>query len=104
MYKLDSLTFMCYYLFLYFSPEEQEATSSCQPLTEFDQTKSEPLTVIEQPEVTASQPAANQAMKGIVVLKLINHNQIFSFNQFLSILTLLYFLLLFDSLIQLKPK
>ncbi|KAF7227136.1 uncharacterized protein lmtk3 [Nothobranchius furzeri] len=45
------------------SQEEQEAASSNQPLTQSDQTKSELLTVIEQPEITPSQPAANQAMK-----------------------------------------
>ncbi|KAM4568177.1 uncharacterized protein lmtk3 isoform 2-T2 [Fundulus diaphanus] len=44
------------------SQEEQEALSQ-QPSTESETTESEPLTVIEQPEITASQPAANQAMK-----------------------------------------
>ncbi|KAM4736306.1 uncharacterized protein lmtk3 [Anableps anableps] len=45
------------------SQEEKEASLSQQPLTEPDKTEPEPLTVIEQPEITASQPAANQAMK-----------------------------------------
>ncbi|KAM4580804.1 uncharacterized protein lmtk3 isoform 2-T2 [Odontesthes bonariensis] len=46
-----------------FSQEEQEAAPSNQTLTESDKTESEPLTVIEQPEITASQPKTNQAMK-----------------------------------------
>ncbi|KAM9724223.1 uncharacterized protein lmtk3 isoform 2-T2 [Menidia menidia] len=45
------------------SQEEQEASSSDQALTEMNQTESEPFTVIEQPEITASQPTANLAMK-----------------------------------------
>ncbi|MEQ2264954.1 hypothetical protein XENORESO_000221, partial [Xenotaenia resolanae] len=45
------------------SQEEKEADFSQQPLIESDKTEPEPLTVIEQPEITASQPAANQAMK-----------------------------------------
>nr|XP_008300607.1 PREDICTED: uncharacterized protein LOC103372685 [Stegastes partitus] len=44
------------------SDEAEDAATSNQ-LTESDDTKSEPLTVIEQPEVTAPQPTANQAMK-----------------------------------------
>ncbi|XP_059195097.1 uncharacterized protein lmtk3 [Centropristis striata] len=43
--------------------EEQESSPSVQPLTESDETKAEPLTVIEQPEVTTPQLTANQAMK-----------------------------------------
>ncbi|XP_015236717.1 PREDICTED: serine/threonine-protein kinase LMTK3 isoform X1 [Cyprinodon variegatus] len=43
--------------------EEEEAAYSQQPQTESDKTEPEPLTVIEQPEIIASQPAANQAMK-----------------------------------------
>ncbi|KAI3361088.1 hypothetical protein L3Q82_013287 [Scortum barcoo] len=45
------------------SQEEQESSSSVQTHTESDESKSEPLTVIEQPEVTTPQPTANQAMK-----------------------------------------
>ncbi|XP_049438500.1 uncharacterized protein lmtk3 isoform X2 [Epinephelus fuscoguttatus] len=45
------------------SQEEQESPPSIQPDTESDETKAEPLTVIEQPEVTTPQPTANQAMK-----------------------------------------
>ncbi|XP_041844576.1 uncharacterized protein lmtk3 isoform X2 [Melanotaenia boesemani] len=45
------------------SQEEQEADPSDQLLTDSDKTKSEPLTVIEQPENTTTQPTANQAMK-----------------------------------------
>ncbi|KAG7237651.1 hypothetical protein INR49_032097 [Caranx melampygus] len=44
------------------SQGEQEVVSSIQPQIESDETKNEPLTVIEQPEVTP-QPTANQAMK-----------------------------------------
>lgn len=50
------------------SQEEQEGSSSIQPHTESDESKSEPLTVIEQPEVTTPQPTANQAMKGTFML------------------------------------
>nr|XP_046256120.1 uncharacterized protein lmtk3 [Scatophagus argus] len=45
------------------SHKEQETTPSIQPHTESDETKAEPLTVIEQPEVSTPQPTANQAMK-----------------------------------------
>ncbi|XP_042346517.1 uncharacterized protein lmtk3 isoform X1 [Plectropomus leopardus] len=45
------------------SQEEQENIPSIQPHTESDETKAEPLTVIEQPEVTTPQQTANQAMK-----------------------------------------
>ncbi|XP_023254479.1 uncharacterized protein LOC111648961 [Seriola lalandi dorsalis] len=44
------------------SLEDQELVPSIQPHIESDETKAEPLTVIEQPEVTP-QPTANQAMK-----------------------------------------
>lgn len=53
------------------SHKEQESSPSIQPQTEPDETKSEPLTVIEQPEVTSPQPTAttaNQAMKGTFML------------------------------------
>ncbi|KAJ4930633.1 hypothetical protein JOQ06_024942 [Pogonophryne albipinna] len=45
------------------SQEEQESSPSFQPHTESEETNAEPLTVIEQPEVTTPQPTANQAMK-----------------------------------------
>ncbi|KAM6910301.1 uncharacterized protein lmtk3 isoform 2-T2 [Xenentodon cancila] len=45
------------------SHEEPDAAPHSQTFTESDNTDSEPLTVIEQPEITASQPTANQAMK-----------------------------------------
>ncbi|XP_019116892.2 uncharacterized protein lmtk3 isoform X2 [Larimichthys crocea] len=45
------------------SNEEQETSPSIQPHIESDETKAEPLTVIEQPEVAMPQPTANQAMK-----------------------------------------
>ncbi|TKS82149.1 Serine/threonine-protein kinase LMTK3 [Collichthys lucidus] len=45
------------------SNEEQENSPSIQPHIESDETKAEPLTVIEQPEVAMPQPTANQAMK-----------------------------------------
>lgn len=45
------------------SKAKQESVLSIPPHTESDETKSEPLTVIEPPEVTTTQPAANQAMK-----------------------------------------
>ncbi|XP_029306990.1 uncharacterized protein lmtk3 isoform X2 [Cottoperca gobio] len=45
------------------SQEEQESSPSFQPHIESDETKAEPLTVIEQPEVITPQPTANQAMK-----------------------------------------
>lgn len=51
-------------MYFFFSQEEQEASLTKQPLIESVKTEPEPLTVIEQPEITASQPAANQAMKG----------------------------------------
>ncbi|XP_076010860.1 uncharacterized protein LOC143003941 [Genypterus blacodes] len=47
----------------YESHEEQEVAPSPQAYNESDETKTEPLTVIEQPEFTAPQPPANQAMK-----------------------------------------
>ncbi len=50
------------------SQEEQESSSSIQSRSESDESKSEPLTVIEQPEVTTPQPTANQAMKGTFML------------------------------------
>jgi len=61
--------FVFVYFFPFFSQEEQEAAPSNQTLTESDKTESEPLTVIEQPEITASQPTTNQAMKGIIMLQ-----------------------------------
>ncbi|XP_038567211.1 uncharacterized protein si:dkey-40m6.8 isoform X2 [Micropterus salmoides] len=45
------------------SQEEQESSPSIQLHTEYDETKAEPLTVIEQPEVITPQPTANLAMK-----------------------------------------
>ncbi|XP_044064052.1 uncharacterized protein lmtk3 isoform X2 [Siniperca chuatsi] len=45
------------------SHEEQESSPSIQLHTESDETKAEPLTVIEQPEVTTPQPTVNLAMK-----------------------------------------
>ncbi|XP_037639826.1 uncharacterized protein si:dkey-40m6.8 isoform X1 [Sebastes umbrosus] len=45
------------------SQEELENSPSIQPHTESDETKAEPLTVIEQPEVKTLQTTANQAMK-----------------------------------------
>uniref|UniRef100_UPI0037E7AD3E uncharacterized protein lmtk3 n=1 Tax=Semicossyphus pulcher TaxID=241346 RepID=UPI0037E7AD3E len=45
------------------SHDELESSPSIQPNTESDETKSEPFTVIEQPEVATPQPTANQAMK-----------------------------------------
>ncbi|XP_029959646.1 serine/threonine-protein kinase LMTK3-like [Salarias fasciatus] len=45
------------------SQDDQEAAPSTQALTESDETKSEPLTVIEPSEVSTPQPTANQAMK-----------------------------------------
>ncbi|KAM7420929.1 hypothetical protein PAMA_015234 [Pampus argenteus] len=45
------------------SKAKKESVPSIQLHTESDETKTEPLTVIEQPEVTTPQPAANQAMK-----------------------------------------
>ncbi|XP_068425068.1 uncharacterized protein lmtk3 isoform X2 [Clinocottus analis] len=45
------------------SQEEHESSPSIQPHTGSDETKAEPLTVIEQPEVMTPQPTANQAMK-----------------------------------------
>lgn len=50
------------------SHEEYESSSSIEPHNESDETKSEPLTVIEQPEVTTPQLTANQAMKGTFML------------------------------------
>ncbi|XP_076592778.1 uncharacterized protein lmtk3 isoform X1 [Chaetodon auriga] len=45
------------------SHKEQDSSPSLQPHTESDETKAEPLTVIEQPEVTTPQMTPNQAMK-----------------------------------------
>ncbi|KAM9852089.1 uncharacterized protein lmtk3 [Aulostomus maculatus] len=45
------------------SQAEQENVPDSEAHTVSDETKTEPLTVIEQPEVTTSQPTANQAMK-----------------------------------------
>lgn len=45
------------------SQEEQEATPAIQPPMEPDEPKTEPLTVIEQPEAPLPQLTANQAMK-----------------------------------------
>ncbi|XP_041708441.2 uncharacterized protein LOC121542901 isoform X1 [Coregonus clupeaformis] len=45
------------------SEEEPDPEPSSEPQSESDSTDSEPLTVIEQPEVTPLQPVANQAMK-----------------------------------------
>ncbi|XP_026227628.1 uncharacterized protein si:dkey-40m6.8 isoform X2 [Anabas testudineus] len=45
------------------SEEEQKSVFSIQPHIESDETKVEPLTVIEQSEVITPQPIANQAMK-----------------------------------------
>ncbi|GAA6220590.1 uncharacterized protein LOC108887272 isoform X1 [Lates japonicus] len=43
--------------------EEQEIVPSIQPHIKSGETKTEPFTVIEQPEVPTPQPTANQAMK-----------------------------------------
>ncbi|XP_074539691.1 uncharacterized protein lmtk3 [Halichoeres trimaculatus] len=43
--------------------DDQGSLPSIQANTESDETKAEPFTVIEQPEVTTPQPTANQAMK-----------------------------------------
>lgn len=51
-----------------YSEEEQKSVFSIQPHIESDETKVEPLTVIEQSEVITPQPIANQAMKGTVAL------------------------------------
>ncbi|XP_040022048.2 uncharacterized protein lmtk3 isoform X1 [Gasterosteus aculeatus] len=45
------------------SQEDHESSPGTQAPTDADETKAEPLTVIEQPEVTTPQPTANQAMK-----------------------------------------
>ncbi|KAM4601199.1 uncharacterized protein lmtk3 [Polymixia lowei] len=45
------------------SQEEQETVPSPWPSNESDETASEPLTVIGQPEVTSPRPVGNQAMK-----------------------------------------
>ncbi|KAM8870963.1 uncharacterized protein lmtk3 isoform 2-T2 [Spinachia spinachia] len=45
------------------SQEDHESFPGTQPPSDADETKAEPLTVIEQPEVTTHQPTANQAMK-----------------------------------------
>ncbi|KAM3873218.1 LOW QUALITY PROTEIN: uncharacterized protein lmtk3 [Diretmus argenteus] len=45
------------------SQAEQESAPSPWPCSESDETTAEPLTVIEQPEVTSPQPTGNQAMK-----------------------------------------
>ncbi|KAL6109398.1 lmtk3 [Pungitius sinensis] len=45
------------------SQEDHESSPGTQPPADADETKAEPLTVIEQPEVTTPQPTANQAMK-----------------------------------------
>lgn len=50
------------------SQEKLESlTSSTEPHTESEETHTEPLAVIEQSEITATQPKANQAMKGKVM-------------------------------------
>jgi hypothetical protein len=46
------------------SEEEPDTEPNSEPQSESDATDSEPLTVIQQPEVTPPQPVANQAMKG----------------------------------------
>lgn len=56
-----------------YSEEEQKSVPSTQPHIESDETKVEPLTVIEQSEVITPQPTANQAMKGTVVLLLLGY-------------------------------
>ncbi|XP_071025184.1 uncharacterized protein [Oncorhynchus clarkii lewisi] len=45
------------------SEEEPDTEPNSEPQSESDATDSEPLTVIQQPEVTPPQPVANQAMK-----------------------------------------
>lgn len=50
------------------SHEEYKSSPNIELHTESDETKSEPLTVIEQPEVTTPQLTANQAMKGTFML------------------------------------
>ncbi|CAJ1062388.1 uncharacterized protein LOC127366509 isoform X2 [Xyrichtys novacula] len=45
------------------SHKEQESSPTKQANAESDDTKAEPFTVIEQPEVTTPQPTTNQAMK-----------------------------------------
>lgn len=60
--------YLLYFHHLLFSEEEQKSVPSIQPHIESDETKVEPLTVIEQPEVITPQPTANQAMKGTIVL------------------------------------
>ncbi|XP_071004616.1 uncharacterized protein [Oncorhynchus clarkii lewisi] len=45
------------------SEEEPDTEPNSEPQSESDATDSEPLTVIQQPEVTPAQPVANQAMK-----------------------------------------
>lgn len=61
VFSICFLVFRC-------SHREQESCPIIEPQTESDESKSEPLTVIEQPELTSPQPTAataNQAMKGI---------------------------------------
>lgn len=74
---LLTLTFSCYvssnslWCCCFCSHKEQESSLSAEPQRESDESKSEPLTVIEQPEVTSPQPTAttaNQAMKGTLML------------------------------------
>lgn len=63
------IDFVC--VFCCCSHEELEISSSIRPYNESDETKAEPLTVIEQPEVAIPQPAGNQAMKGTFVFRLL---------------------------------
>lgn len=52
------------------SHTQQQSSPVIEPKTESDESKSEPLTVIQQAELTSAQPTAataNQAMKGTYV-------------------------------------
>lgn len=65
---LQSVFSICFLAFRC-SHRELESSPIIEPQTS-DVSKSEPLTVIEQPELTSPQPTAataNQAMKGILL-------------------------------------
>lgn len=55
------------------SEEEPDTEPNSEPQSESDATDSEPLTVIQQPEVTPPQPVANQAMKGKMCMNRMQH-------------------------------
>lgn len=57
------------YFSIYSSKEESPPSSPSVSESEPAETQTEELTVLEQPEVTPSQPAANQAMKGKMATK-----------------------------------